>query len=102
MNIPDSPIRSPAAWLGPEQQHRSDWIYVLSEAEKAELDSAIRAYRAVAKPLAEVAAADYPLPLLGPAIQSWMRELDDGRGFILVRGFAAEDSRKRTRRSPTG
>lgn len=29
--------------------------------------------------------------MLGPAIAAWMRELDDGRGFKLVRGFPASD-----------
>jgi hypothetical protein len=31
MNILKSPIESPAAWLGVQQQSRTDWIYVLSE-----------------------------------------------------------------------
>jgi len=29
--------------------------------------------------------------VLGAAIEAWMHDLDDGRGFILVRGFAAEN-----------
>ena len=89
--IPQSPVTSPAAWLALEQQSRSDWIYVLSSEEKADLDNAIRAYCAKAEALTEVSAADYPLPRLGPAIRGWMRELDDGRGFILVRGFPVAD-----------
>lgn len=90
-NIPDSPISSRAAWLGAEQSGRSDWIYLLSDAEKAELDSAIQRYRRTGKPLTEIAALDYRLPVLRPAITAWMRVLDDGRGFIVVRGFPAED-----------
>jgi hypothetical protein len=82
--ILDSPVPSPAAWVGLEQRDRSNWIYMLSPAEKADLDSAIRAYRAAPKPLAEIMASNYSLPALGPAIQRWMRELDDGRGFVLV------------------
>ena len=39
----------------------------------------------------DVTATQYPLPILGRVIAKWMRELDDGRGFILVRGFPAED-----------
>ena len=89
--IPDSPISSAAAWLGSEQRKRSDWIYTLSGAEKAELDTAIGAYRRAPKSLSEISAAEYPLPVLGRAIAAWMRELDDGRGFMLVRGFPAAD-----------
>ncbi len=90
-NIPDSPISSPAAWFGAEQAKRTDWIYELSDAEKAELDASIRAHRRAGKALTEITASQYPLPVLGPAIGIWMRELDDGRGFILVRGFPADD-----------
>ncbi|MGA7869462.1 MAG: TauD/TfdA family dioxygenase [Candidatus Binatus sp.] len=89
--IPDKFVSSPAAWLGPQQSKRSDWIHVLSDAENAELDSAIQAYRRMGKALREISASDYPLPVLGPAIAAWMRELDDGRGFFLVRGFPAAD-----------
>ena len=91
MNLPQTAILSPAAWSGSEQQSRSDWIYVLSPGEKAELDAAIHAHRAKAEPLTSVVAAEYPLPRLGLAIRSWMGELDDGRGFILVRGFPCGD-----------
>jgi hypothetical protein len=91
MNIPESPIESPAAWLGVQQQSRSDWIYVLSEAEKTELDLAIQSYRLTRKPLTDIAPSEYPLPKLGPAIENWMHELDDGRGFMLVRGFPVQN-----------
>ena len=87
MSIPQSPIISPAAWLGSEQTNRTDWIHRLSELEKAELDAAIRTHRLKREPLANITASDYPLPVLGGAIERWMHELDDGRGFILVRGF---------------
>lgn len=89
--IPDSPIHSRAAWLGADQRARTDWIYVLSDAEKAELDDAIAAYRREGGLLKEVTAERYPVPTLARAIDAWMRELDDGRGFLLVRGFPADN-----------
>jgi len=95
INIPDSPIISPAAWFGAEQAKRTDWIYELSDAEKAELDLSIRAHRHAGTALTEITASQYPLPVLGPAIKAWMRELDDGRGFILVRGFPADEYSER-------
>lgn len=64
---------------------------MLSAAEKTDLDSAIRAYRAAPTRLADIVVHNYSLPALGRAIQRWMRELDDGRGFILARGFHAAD-----------
>lgn len=88
--IPDRPVESPAAWFGSDQRSRTDWIYTLSEDENAELDAVIRAHCARRESLQEVVASEYPLPRLAPAIRGWMRELDDGRGFILVRGFPVE------------
>jgi hypothetical protein len=88
--IPQGPVESPAAWLGSDQQNRTSWIYTLSEDENAELDAAIRAHRAKRELLQDVVASQYPLPWFAPAIRGWMRELDDGRGFILVRGFPVE------------
>lgn len=74
INIPDSPIDSRAAWLGLEQSKRDEWIYVLSDAEKAKLDDAIRAHWRDGISLTEIAASKYPLPMLASAIKSWMRE----------------------------
>jgi hypothetical protein len=70
-NTPDSFLRSSAAWLGVEQSRRSDWIYVLSDPEKTELDSAIRAYRQPRKALREIV----------PAMARW---LSSSRAISLV------------------
>jgi Taurine catabolism dioxygenase TauD, TfdA family len=80
------PLSSSAAWLGVEQRKRDDWTRHLSELEKAELDSAIRLYRAAPRTLTQIKVDDYALAALGQTIRAWMRELDDGRGFVLVRG----------------
>ena len=69
MTVADSLVNSRAAWLGVEQRDRNDWIYHLSEAEKAELDSAIRSYRAAPRSLAEITLSNYPLPTPGSTIQ---------------------------------
>lgn len=87
MSVPESPIVSPAAWLGAEQRGSSNWIHVLTATEKTDLDTAIQAHRRRREPLSSVIKSDYPIPALAPVIGSWLRELDDGRGFILVRGF---------------
>lgn len=89
--IPSSAIRSAAAWLGCEQQKQTDWIHILSRDEDAELEAAIRAHGLKGEPLTNVNAADYKLPRFALRIDHWMRELDDGRGFILVRGFPAAE-----------
>jgi hypothetical protein len=84
------PLELAAAWLGAEQGGREDWAYRLEGSEIAELDAAVAHARATAKPLAEIGADDFPLVALGEAISRWMTELQDGRGFVLVRGIPVD------------
>src|SRR5512143_3731160 len=90
MEMISTPIRSPAAWRGGEQAKSRSWIHVLSAPEIDELLRAARELKAGGKALASITARDRPLPRLGPVIDGWMRELDDGRGFVLVKGFPVE------------
>ena len=85
-----SPVPGPAAWRGSEVARRTDWIHPLSDVEVAELDAAVAAARATGKPLGELTADDFPLRTLRASIDGWLAELDEGRGFVLVRGVPVE------------
>lgn len=87
------PVKSPAAWTGPEQARRGDWVHQLTAGDRAELAAALAAARATGKPLAEITAADFPLAAGGgmrARIEAWTEELENGRGFVLVRGVPIE------------
>jgi hypothetical protein len=88
--IPTRPISSRAAWLAGELRGETDWIYRLSEADIADLDSAVRGVRARGLTLDEVTREEFPLPTLAGRIRDWLRELHDGRGFVLVKGVPVE------------
>ena len=88
--MPSGPVTGPAVWYGGELQQRTDWIRAFSTAELAELDAAVRAYRASGAPLAEISPARFPLPLLGPKLGAILGELLEGRGFAMLRGFPVE------------
>lgn len=90
MILPHTPIQSTAAWLGPQQQERTDWIHVLTAAEVAELRAAVGAIQASGKSLQQIKPADQSLPLLKPIFRQWLQELDDGRGFLLVKGLPVD------------
>jgi hypothetical protein len=85
-----APVDAPAAWLGREISRRRDWIHRLSPAEIAEIDAALAQARASGRPMAEITREDFPLPRLAGEIAGWMRELDRGRGFVLVRGLPVQ------------
>jgi hypothetical protein len=88
--VPPGPISGPEAWYGPDLAGRNDWMRRFSDAELTELDAAIRAFRQSGRPLAELSPATFPLPALGPRLAEVLRELTQGRGFILMRGFPVE------------
>jgi hypothetical protein len=78
----------PAAWYGPRWTGRDEWVVRLAEHDIDELEAAIAAWpaRAHGAP-APLAAADFPLPNLGPRLAAIRDELLNGRGFSLVKGL---------------
>lgn len=88
VSIPTSELQTPDVWLGPELAESDAWRYVFTAADVEELLAAYR--HASAKALFDWTRKDFPLPTLAPRIADWMRELDRGRGFVLLRGFPVE------------
>jgi hypothetical protein len=88
--------QDPSAWKGSEYRDREDlWKYTLSGAEAAELLDAVR--RCVRQQGGEgqevtgITREQFTLPGLGPTIGAWAREINDGRGFLLVSGLPASE-----------
>jgi hypothetical protein len=79
-------ITGPAAWIGPEIQNDPSWIYRLDETAVEEIDHALaHAQRAGASiPFSKDL---FPLPRLAAALDRVLDELENGRGFVLVRGI---------------
>ena len=80
-----------AAWYGPDMAARDEWLMTLSAAEVAEIERAAAPLVARAADIAAIAAADFPLPALGPKLKVRVREeVLNGRGFLLLRGLPVE------------
>ena len=88
--IPRQPIADPAAWLGPRLRDDGSWIHRLSADEIADVEAALAAARGAGRTVATLRREDFPLRTLAPAVRDWARELDRGRGFVLVRGLPVE------------
>ena len=85
------PLDDSSAWIGPElAKHPERWMYHLSERDLGEIEAAVAAVRARGLAIEDIGRADFPLPALGPKLDSFRKELVHGRGFILLRGLPVE------------
>jgi hypothetical protein len=85
-----APILTDAAWRGDELMKGSTWIYQLGEAQVAELEALGRRFLEEDPDLRFVQAEQFPLDLCAEAVASWRRDVDFGRGFVLVRGLRSD------------
>ncbi len=84
------PIVDPAGWLANELQNLSTWSYALSGDDVDELRAAVAAFKRSGKPIVEVAQENFPLDAFGATLCEVRRELLDGRGIIMMRGFPVD------------
>ncbi len=85
--IRTTPMTGPKAWRGAEIANDPSWIVPLSDAEIADLDRALVAARASGRPLAEIDRTHFPLTVMRPRLEAARAELQDGRGFLVLRGL---------------
>jgi hypothetical protein len=79
-------ISGPAAWTGPQIQHDPSWIHHLDAVDIAEIDAALaHAGRSGAR--IPFAADAFPLPRFAARLDRMLDEIENGRGFVLIRGI---------------
>jgi TfdA family taurine catabolism dioxygenase TauD len=86
----DEPITGPAVWRGGDLAGSTDWIRPFSAAALAEIDAALRAVQARGLTWRDVRTADFPLPGLSADLAQVNRDLEWGRGLVLLRGLPVE------------
>jgi hypothetical protein len=84
------PVTTAAAWRGDEIGSSDQWIFHLDDAQITELEQLGARFIADDPDLRFVQAHDYPLAACAAAIDEWGRDVDTGRGFVLVRGLRTE------------
>lgn len=87
-------VSSKADWRGRDMRQTEDWIYHLSSNEIREIDAALKHAKSKGLSGIQVARQDFPLPTFAATIDKITDELANGRGFILIRGFPAQDYSK--------
>jgi hypothetical protein len=66
------------------------WASQFETVEIDELEQAARKVAATGKLLRDLRREDFDLPLLSRRARTWLRELDQGRGFMLLRGLPVQ------------
>jgi Taurine catabolism dioxygenase TauD, TfdA family len=84
------PLGGPAAWKGEELSHNTDWIWPVSAEAVAELNAAVQGVRRRGLAWRDITRGDFPLRGFGRMLAAVQRELEDGRGVVLLRGLPVE------------
>ena len=84
------PLGGPAAWKGEELARSTDWIWPVPAEAVAELDAAVEGVRRRGLDWREITRADFPLPGFSRTLAAAQRELEDGRGVVLLRGLPVD------------
>jgi hypothetical protein len=86
-------ISGASAWYGSDLKESSDWIELLTKAEIAEVENAANELSELAEgsfDLTSIKAEDFPLPTLGPRLRRLLKEVLNGRGFVLIKALPVE------------
>jgi len=89
-SIRTEPITGPAAWQGADFDGDSRWIHHLEPEEISGLDAGLAALQARGLAYPAFGRDDFPIGPLGARLPALARELEDGRGFMLLRGLPVE------------
>lgn len=81
------PVKDSAGWYPKDLQGTDAWVYRLSDAEVAEIHTAVAKVEASGIELMHVTSENFQLPKLAPALADIKAELQDGRGMALIRGL---------------
>jgi hypothetical protein len=84
------PATGPAVWMGSELALTDDWNIRLTPDDITELNEALAGIESKNIPIQEITAADFTLPTLGFRLRAFAEELENGRGFGVIRGVPVE------------
>jgi len=84
------PITGPAAWHGRDLERENGWIHTISPAAAAELEAALRAVQARGLAWRDMTREDFLIPSFARELAEVTRELENGRGVVLLRGLPVQ------------
>ena len=84
------PRKRPEAWLGRDMAESTEWIVSVPPRAVAEMDAALRELQRRGLAWPRFGREDFPLPTFSRDLSAVVDELENGRGFVVLRGFAVD------------
>lgn len=88
--IQAKPLVGPAVWKGPDIAQDSSWVHHLAPEVIAIFDSALAQLKAKGMSFPNFDKDDFPIHALAADFARYADELENGRGFLLLRGLPVE------------
>ncbi|TQV92598.1 hypothetical protein V2A60_009070 [Cordyceps javanica] len=79
-------LQSDLVWDGATISDQYQWWYRLTENDITEINSALKHFKSLGRPLGEITQDTFPLPTLHATLREVSREIHGGHGFKVVRG----------------
>lgn len=88
--IQTTPITGSSAWTSADFANDDSWIIHLNDDEIADINAALANLRTLGASFPKFGRSAFPLPVLAPRLAQISEELENGRGFVLLRGLQPE------------
>ncbi|KAI5918988.1 hypothetical protein F4810DRAFT_714965 [Camillea tinctor] len=80
-------LEGPLVWSTSDFQNETEYVYHLTDADKAEIQDALELFKTMGKDGTEVSQQAFPLDKLGSVLEGLRNDVYEGRGFAIVRGI---------------
>ncbi|KAH9898756.1 Clavaminate synthase-like protein [Xylariomycetidae sp. FL2044] len=85
-------IEGPTVWKPEDYANYPErWVHQFSEAELKEISDAADRFRELKLPLTGITRDNFPLPTFESSLDAMRREMLNGKGFILYKGFPVDE-----------
>ncbi|QQO35558.1 hypothetical protein JJC00_08065 [Bradyrhizobium diazoefficiens] len=84
---PHGPLIDPANWRGPDITRRNNWVYRLEDADVTALEAALLHVERAGASLVSLTRDAFPLGHFADKLKAIKRQLNEGRGFVIIRGL---------------
>ena len=89
-----TPIDHPGAWKVADFKTPADYTIELGATQRGDIERAVRQIKAAGLGLDDLRREHFEVPSLRPVIDEIRRQIEDGRGFVVVRRLPVEDHSK--------